>query len=102
MELNNFFGFKNLVCFMGVVVNRNDPLGLGRCQIRIFGYHTDNKSMLPDEDLPWAQPMYPINNANTFGKPRIGDWVMGFFMDGESAQAPIMMGVIPGLKGENV
>jgi hypothetical protein len=29
--------------------------------------------------------------------PRIGDWIVGFFMDGESAQAPVMMGVLPGL-----
>jgi hypothetical protein len=28
--------------------------------------------------------------------PDLGDWVVGFFMDGESAQMPVMMGVLPG------
>ena len=26
----------------------------------------------------------------------INDWVLGFFLDGESAQAPIVLGVLPG------
>ena len=91
-------GMNNFVWWTGVVEARNDPLGLGRCQVRIFGYHTDNKALLPTSDLPWAQPMYPVNAPNTFGKPRLGDWVVGFFMDGDSAQFPVMMGILPGLK----
>jgi hypothetical protein len=97
MELNNFFGSKNTVFWIGKIVNRADPLALGRCQVRIFGYHTDNKAMLPDEDLPWALALYPINASNTFSKPRINDWVLGLFLDGESAQTPLMLGVISGL-----
>ena len=95
--MNNFFGAKNTIFWVGKIVNRADPLALGRCQVRIFGYHTDNESMLPDEDLPWALAIYPINSANTFSKPRMGDWVFGFFFDGESAQMPVMIGVISGL-----
>ena len=98
MERNNFFGLDKFVWWSGIIVSRKDPLGVGRCQVRVFGWHTDDKSLLPDEDLPWAMPLYPINNPNTFSKPRIGDWVVGFFMDGESAQMPIMMGIIPGLE----
>ena len=90
-------GVEGFIWFMGVVENRIDPLKLGRVQVRIFGWHTDNISELPTEDLPWAQPMYPINNSKSFSSPRIGDWVVGFFMDGQSAQAPIMMGVLPGI-----
>jgi hypothetical protein len=30
------------------------------------------------------------------GIPPIGTWVVGFFLDGESAQYPIIMGAIPG------
>jgi hypothetical protein len=26
----------------------------------------------------------------------INDWVLGFFLDGLSAQAPVMLGVLPG------
>ena len=69
----------------------------GRCRVRIFGWHTEDKTALPTEDLPWAHPMLPINNPTVSGKPREGDWVVGFFMDGESGQYPIMMGVLPGI-----
>ena len=29
--------------WIGVVENRQDPEKLGRCKVRIFGYHTDSK-----------------------------------------------------------
>jgi hypothetical protein len=98
--MENFIGKDDFVWFIGVVENRVDPLGMGRCQLRIFGWHTDNTSELPTILLPWAQPMYPINNSKSFSAPRLGDWIVGFFMDGMSAQAPIMMGVLPGLQGK--
>jgi len=98
MEINNFFGNKNIIFWMGTITNRSDPLTLGRCQVRIFGHHTDNQALLPDADLPWALPMYPVNAASTYSKPKLNDWVFGFFLDGDSAQAPVMMGIIPGLK----
>lgn len=93
---NNFLGTK-FIWWTGEVESRVDPLTLGRCQVRIFGWHTDNKSQLPTKDLPWAHPMLPINNSQSFNVPQVGDWVVGFFMDGESAQFPIMMGVLPGI-----
>lgn len=96
--MENFLGKDGFTWFMAVVENRVDPLGLGRCQIRIFGWHTDNKQELPMKDLPWAQPMYPINNSKNFSAPSVGDWIVGFFSDGLSGQAPIMMGVLPGIK----
>lgn len=97
MSRTNFLGVDKFVWWVGAVESRVDPLALGRCRIRIFGWHTDNKSLLPMEDLPWAHPMYPINNSQSFNVPQIGDWVVGFFMDGESGQFPIMMGVLPGV-----
>lgn len=96
---NNFIGLNGFIWWVGVVENRaGDELGIGRCQVRIFGWHTDDTSALPTKDLPWATPMLPINAPNTFSKPRMGDWIVGFFMDGESAQFPIMMGILPGIK----
>ena len=95
---NNFIGLDKFVWWVGVIEGRNDELGIGRCQVRIFGWHTEDKIALPTEDLPWATPMLPINAPNTFSKPRMGDWIVGFFMDGESAQFPIMMGILPGIK----
>ena len=40
--------------------------------------------------------MNSINTAKQFQPLEIGDWVVGFFMDGESGQFPIMMGYLPG------
>jgi hypothetical protein len=96
--MENFIGKDGFVWFIGVVEDRIDPLGLGRCKLRIFGWHTTNTSELPTTDLPWALPMYPINNSKSFSAPKINDWVVGFFMDGVSGQAPIMMGVLPGIQ----
>jgi hypothetical protein len=98
MDRNNFIGLNGFIWWVGVIESRVDPLGLGRCQVRIFGWHTTNTSLLPTSDLPWAQAVYPLNTSKTFSPPMIGDWVVGFFMDGESGQMPVMLGVMPGIK----
>jgi hypothetical protein len=102
MNRNNFVGLSGFNWWVGVIVQRGDPLAQGRCKVRIFGWHTQDKSALSDDDLPWALPMLPINNPNVngFGKPKVGDWVVGFFMDGESGQMPIMMGILPGFESK--
>jgi len=28
----------------------------------------------------------------------LGEWIVGFFMDGVAGQAPVMMGVLPGIE----
>jgi hypothetical protein len=58
----------------------------------------DVLKILPTSKLPWAQALIPLNNSKNFSSPRVGDWVLGFFMDAEQAQIPVMMGVLPGLK----
>ena len=80
-----------------MVENRVDPLAVGRCKIRIFGWHNENPKILPTDDLPWAQAMIPLNDSKNFSAPRVGDWIVGFFLDGEQAQLPVMMGVLPGI-----
>lgn len=97
IDRNNFIGLNGFVWWIGVVEDRIDPLGIGRCRVRIKGWHTDNKSQLPTDDLPWSQAVYPLNGSKSFSSPQLGDWILGFFLDGESAQFPIMLGVIPGL-----
>ena len=96
--MNNFIGKDGFNWWVGVVENRMDPLQLGRCQVRIFGHHTENKQLLPTEDLPWAQASLPTNSSQLFSAPKEGEYVTGFFADGESSQNPIMTGVLPGLK----
>lgn len=93
-----FMGLGGFVWWVGEVETIVDPLAAGRAQVRIFGWHTDNKSQLPTKDLPWAHPLHSINNSKTFTPLSVGDWIVGFFMDGESAQFPVMMGVLPGMK----
>lgn len=86
--------------WLGVVENRQDPEKLGRCKVRIFGYHTDSKELLPTKDLPWCIPIQPITSAATSGLgssplgPVEGTWVIGFFLDGEDMQQPAMFGTI--------
>ena len=86
----------NFVWWIGVVENRQDPLKLGRCQVRIFGYHTEDKQTSPTEKLPWTHPVLPLNNPNPYA-PKEGDSVVGFFMDGDEGQFPVMFGVLPGI-----
>ena len=86
--------------WIGVVENRQDPEKLGRCKVRIFGYHTDSKELLPTKDLPWCIPIQPITSAANSGigssplGPVEGTWVIGFFLDGEDCQQPAMFGTI--------
>ena len=103
MYESNFLGKSGITWWMGKIVNTADPLGVGRCQVRIFGFHGDpndptTQLNIPDSDLPWAMAIYPVNSTKTFSapKPNGNDWVVGFFLDGESAQMPIMWGIIPG------
>jgi len=97
--VNNFAGLNGFVWWTGVVENRMDPLQVGRCQCRIFGWHTENLQLIPSADLPWCMPLYPLNRSKDFSTPKEGDYVVGFFFDGESGQFPVMMGVLPGIQG---
>jgi hypothetical protein len=94
---NAFLGKNGLQWWIGVVEDNKDPLRVYRCRVRIFGWHTEDKIMIPTEDLPWAQASLPGNNSLTFSVPQIGEWVHGHFLDGESGQFPIYTGVLPGV-----
>ena len=103
----NIYG--NFVWWQGVVEDILDPLYLGRCKVRILGYHTDNKTEktgIPTDDLPWATIMQPTTSAAISGigttptGPVRGTWVIGFFRDGEDAQEPVIMGTIGGIPEE--
>lgn len=89
-------GFKNLLWFLGVVEDRSDPRRLGRIKVRCFDIHPDNKDQVPTEDLPWAIPVLGGYDTN-YKPPLEGSWVFGFFLDGEDAQHPMVMGLVPGV-----
>ena len=94
--------------FIGIVVDKNDPIGEGRVRVMCFGVHpTETSTNVQDmlnvverEDLPWATC---ING--TFGAiqtiPDEGEWVFGFFVDGRDAQHPMLLGTIPGTNTED-
>jgi hypothetical protein len=81
--------YPKFVWFVGSVEDTSsDPLRLGRVRVRAIGFHP---SSIKSEDLPWA----PVLNG---GAARIstGQMVLGFFMDGEEAQQPCVLGKITG------
>jgi len=88
--------------YTGCVENRNDPLKLGRCQVRVVGLHNHDKNQLKTEDLPWAYPMQPITSAGISGighsplGPVEGTWVLIMFRD-DDEQQPIILGSIGGI-----
>lgn len=92
--------FSNFIWFMGVVEDTNDPLKINRLRVRCIGFHSDNKSEIATEDLPWA-PM--LNSTASMSAPILnqGDWVVGFFIDGENAQQPVVLGSITGIPTES-
>jgi hypothetical protein len=89
--------------FVGVVESRDDPLKLGRLKVRIYNLHSDKQSLTSTEELPWAQSMSPVHHSNlsqTGVSPtgiRVGATVVGFFMDGEDGNMPIIIGSLAGL-----
>jgi hypothetical protein len=95
-DTKNFAGKDGFIWWVGIIEDRNDPLKMGRLKVRAVGWHPDDKMNLPTNDLPWATPMLPTNNINVYA-PREGDMVVGFFSDGENAQEPIVMGILPGI-----
>lgn len=88
--------------YTGIVENRSDPLQLGRCQVRIVGLHTHDKTQLPTNDLPWATPIQPIGSAAMNGigltplGPVEGTTVIIMFAD-DSMQQPLIFGTVGGI-----
>ena len=103
MQTEHFQGKDGYIWWHGVVEDRKDPMFLGRCRVRILGWHTADKAELPTADLPWAYPLMPITSASQVGVgeapigPVEGTWVMGYYRDGELAQEPVMVGTLPGI-----
>ena len=83
---------------INAVMSQNGSYGQ-RCKVRIIGYHPWGNE-LPEEDLPWAAIM--MDSVSGSGQGGMGDVVslvggescIGFFMDGEEAQQPVIIGLI--------
>lgn len=106
-DVKDFMGTDGFVWFYGVVENRKDPLFLGRVKVRCIGFHTDDKTLIPTGDLPWADIIQPVTSAAISGIGTTptglveGTHVFGFFRDGREAQEPVVLGTSGG-KPENI
>jgi hypothetical protein len=100
----NFAGKDGFFWWVGEVEDHEDPLELGRVKARILNYYTnpngESAQKLPTENLPWATVLQGTDQAGndgqgeSSGQLQPGAIVMGFFMDGEVAQMPVVMGVL--------
>lgn len=80
--------------------NQNFDNGF-RAKIRILGYHPgegEEEGGISDENLPWAHflvsPQFGAGNNNTGTGFALqgGEMVIGFFLDGEDGQQPVVLG----------
>ena len=100
----NFVGKDGFFWWVGEVEDNEDPMELGRVKVRVLGYYTNVRggttTALPTENLPWATCLQHTAQAGndgqgeSSGQLQPGAIVMGFFMDGDQAQMPIVMGVL--------
>ena len=92
--------------FTGVVEDRNDPLEVGRVRVRIYGLHTDDKSLIATPDLPWCDVLMPTSTASLSGLGMSphglveGTTVMGMFRDESDMQDFVVMGSLFGLPSD--
>ena len=69
-----------------------------RFKVRILGYHPYDEEQLPNDELPWAIALLSTTsgsgaaNQATSVKLSPGDIVFGFFLDGDNAQIPVILG----------
>ncbi len=105
----DYAGRDGFTWWLGEVEDINDPAQLGRVRVRVFGWYTGHKDKkayledIPRESLPWATVILPtdqagITSAGTSTMLQPGAVVLGFFMDGEEAQLPCVLGSIRSFK----
>ena len=102
---SNFLGRDGFRWWVGQIPPENSQGGQingagwgNRFKVRIIGYHPYSYEELPDDELPWAQCLLPTTtgtgagNNSTSVKVSPSDIVFGFFLDGDNAQIPVIMG----------
>ena len=71
-----------------------------RVKVRIIGYHPWEETEMPENDLPWAEVMQDAQVGSGQGgmgetmSLQGGETALGFFLDGEEAQQPVIMGLL--------
>lgn len=93
MHQNDYYG-DQFKWFVGVVKELGPDGKTAR--VRIYGIHRmDDTTDVSDGDLPLAVVLTPTTGGNTLALGN-GDWVMGFFADGNDCQQPVIVGAIGG------
>jgi len=101
-ESVNAVGQDSFKWWFGVIENNLDSAepALSRVKVRIFGYHSEDRKILPTEKLPWAVVLQPTSSAAVNGDGlsgnglKGGSLVVGFFADGNDSQQPIVIGTL--------
>ena len=101
----DFAGKDGFKWFIGQVTT--DPKWREKCEengyrakVRIVGVHPPDKE-IPDSELPWATFLSSPNFGlgNNYGGQSFciqgGETVMGFFLDGDEGQQPVVFGGLP-------
>ena len=71
-----------------------------RVKVRIIGYHPWEETEMPENDLPWAEVMQDPQVGSGQGgigetmSLQGGETAVGFFLDGEEAQQPVIFGLL--------
>lgn len=112
---SNYIGKDGFHWWIGQVAHRNSwkdksqfseekgsdgKVWAARCKVRIVGHHAFDGNILPDEDLPWAQIMMDPTFGSSQGgmgatiNLKGGETCFGFFIDGDDAQQPVVMGLL--------
>lgn len=92
-----------MIGFEGVVEDINDTKGANRVRVRILGIHTNDKSLIPTDTMPWSFVGMSTDNAGMSGignSPhgiKQGSTVSGYFRDGADMQQPLITHVILGI-----
>lgn len=86
-------GISKPMFFIGVVENNEDGQLQGRIQVRAFGVHGTHAD-IPTVDLPWAMCASGHYDPNS-PVPPLNSFVYGMFIDGDEAQHPLVLGMIP-------
>ncbi len=98
MLSKDFYGKQGYIWFTGLVAQVSDKSKLGLVRIRIVGVHSLDESLCPTETLPWAQVVLPPTGSHSTSGPVPGDWVHGYFQDGDFGQIPTITGIFPGIE----
>jgi hypothetical protein len=114
---SNYIGKDGFSWWLGQIAHASswkDKVGLDddknwgfRVKVRIIGYHSFDPGIISDDDLPFAQVMIDPSFGSSQGgiggtlDLKGGETCFGFFLDGDDAQQPVVVGLLYRSSGVN-